>query len=236
MIDIQTFNKSTDDFDKREGRTNFFTLAKNLIDSGFEIEGLLLILTTWNFAIFRYAVKQFDINNFKKTLGMLKRNFDKLNGQNFRTINFDDYKSDIQTIYNSLSKIKGVEFTGAPKLMHLKNPDVFVMWDAYIRGEKPKKYYDKLDTFKNGTFEFKKYSKDFDGYFGFIKDMQDKFKHLNLDGQKSLAKAVDEFNYVNITLAIQGMEKNYKRTKRINKQRPANNIAFKAQLSQKKRH
>ncbi len=191
MIDIQIFNKSIDDFDKLEGRTNFFTLAKNLIDSGFETEGLLLILTTWNFAIFRYAVKQFDIDNFKKTLETLKKYFDKFSGKNFQTINFNQYKSDIQVIYNSLSKIKGVEFTGAPKLMHLKNPEVFVMWDAYIRGEKPKKYYEQLDVFKNGIYKFKKYSKDFNGYFDFLIDMQDKFKHINLNGQKSLAKAID---------------------------------------------
>jgi hypothetical protein len=214
MIDIQIFNKTTDDFDKREGRTNFFILAQNLINSGFETEGLLLILTTWNFAIFRYAVKQFDIDKFKTVLETLKPNFDKLNGQDFKTINFDNYKGDIQTIYNSLSEIEGIKFTGAPKLMHLKNPDVFVMWDAYIRGEKPKKHYDQLDTFKDGTFEFKKYPKDFDGYFNFIRDMQDKFKHLNLNRQKSLAKAVDEFNYVNITLPIQEMEKKNKKIKK----------------------
>ncbi len=211
MIDIDIFNKTTDDFDKREGRTNFFTLAKKLIDSGFETEGLLLILTTWNFAIFRYAVKQFDIDNFKTVLETLKPNFNKINGQDFKTINFDNYKNDIRTIYNSLSEIEGIKFTGAPKLMHLKNPNVFVMWDTYIRGEKSKKHYDQLDIFKNGTFEFKKYSKDFDGYFNFLKDMQDKFKHLNLNGQKSLAKAVDEFNYVNITLAIQESEKKNKK-------------------------
>ncbi len=213
MIDIDIFNKTTEDFDKREGRTNFFTLAKNLIDSGFETEGLLLILTTWNFAIFRYAVKQFDIDNFKTVLEKLKLNFDKLKGQDFKTINFDNYKSDIQTIYNSLSEIEGIKFTGAPKLMHLKNPNVFVMWDAYIRGEKSKKHYAQLDAFKNGTFEFKKYSKDFDGYFNFLRDMQDRFKHLNLNGQKSLAKAVDEFNYVHITLAMQELEKKNKKRK-----------------------
>lgn len=214
MIDIDNFNKSTDDFDKREGRTNFFSLAKNLIDSGFETEGLLLILTTWNFAIFRYALKQFDVDNFKDTLVRIRPYFDKLNGQTLRTINLDNYKSDIEIIYNSLSKIKGVEFTGAPKLMHLKNSDVFVMWDSYIRGEKSKKYYDKLDIIKNGTFDYKKYSKDFKGYFDFLKDMQIKYKDLNLSGQKSLAKAIDEFNYVNVTLEIQELEKQNKIDKR----------------------
>ena len=137
MIDIQSFNKSTDEFDQREKRTNFFSLAKNLIDNGFETEGLLLILTTWNFAIFRYAVKTFDIDNFSTTLGNLKQNFDKFIGQDFQSINLDNYKSDIKKIYSDLSKIKCVEYTSTPKLMHLKSPTVFVMWDAYIPGNKP---------------------------------------------------------------------------------------------------
>jgi hypothetical protein len=214
MIDIQIFTNSTDNYSQREGRTNFFTLAKNLIDSGFETEGLLIILTTWNFAIFRYAVKKFDIDNFKKTLETLKPYFNRFNGQNFRTIKLDNFKENLKIIYESLSKIKGIEYTGAPKLMHLKNPDVFVMWDSYIRGEKSRKYYEQLDMFKNGTFEFKKYTKDFDGYFDFLNDMQVKFKHLNFTGQKSLAKAIDEFNYVNITLEIQEIEKNLKRIKK----------------------
>jgi hypothetical protein len=215
MIDIQTFNKAIIEYDKREGRTNFFALAKNLIASGFEVEGLLLILTTWNFAVFRYAVKQFDIDNFRSTLEAVKQNFDKLVGQNIKTINLDSFKNDIQTIYDSLSKIKGIEYTGAPKLMHLRNPDVFVMWDAYIRGEKSLKYYNNLETFKKGVFSYKKYSKAFEGYFEFLKDMQAKFKHLNIEGQKPLAKAIDEFNYVNITLEIQNIEKQ----KRINKKK-----------------
>lgn len=211
MIDVSVFNKSLTDFKEKEGRINFFTMAKNLIDSGFETEGLLLILTTWNFAIFRYALKQFDIDHFKKTLEDIKPNFEKLNGQNFQTIKFDNFESDIRTIYNSLSKIKGVEFTGTPKLMHLKNPDVFVMWDAYIRGEKPKKYYSQLEKIKNEEIIFKKYSKDFDGYFEFLIDMQNKFKNLDfINDNKSLAKAVDEFNYVNITLKIQELEKQNK--------------------------
>jgi hypothetical protein len=213
MVDLRTFTNVTNEFDQKETRTNFFALAKNLIKNGYETEGLLLILTTWNFAVFRYAVKTFDIANFKKTLNNLKPNFDRLQGENFQTIDFESYKQDIEKIYKSLSKIKGVEFTGAPKLMHLKNPMVFVMWDAYIRGQKAKKYYAALKVFNDGTFIYKKYATDFNGYFEFLKDMQVKFKHLRLNGNKSLAKAVDEFNYVNITLAIQDLERQNKRVK-----------------------
>ena len=206
MIDIETFNKSTDFFDKIEKRTNFFTLARNLIDKGFEIEGLILILSTWNFATFRYYTKTFDIENFKLTLDAIKPNFEKLKEQTFETINLDKYKKEIETIFNSLSVIDGISYTGSPKLMHLINPNLFVMWDAYIRGEKSKKYYNQIDIYKCKKLVFKKYKKTFDGYFEFLKDMQ-QYKYSNLNKNKSLAKAVDECNYVNITLEIQKMEK-----------------------------
>jgi hypothetical protein len=219
MIDLKTFIKSTNEFDKREKRTNFFSLAQNLIASGFDTEGMLLVLSTWNFARFRFVVKEFDVDNFKRELENLRQMFDVLIGQYFQTVNFDKYKTNIQTIYNSLSKIKGVEFTGAPKLMQLKNPNVFVMWDRYIRGEKPKKHYGRLAAFKDGTFEYRKYPKDFSGYFQFLKDMQNRYKHLNLVGQKTLAKAVDEFNYVNITLPMQDIERRKRKTNAVKKRR-----------------
>lgn len=205
MIEIQSFNRAVNEFNK-EGRTDFFKLAQKLIKSDFEIEGLLLILATWNFAKFRYAIKKFDIDHFIKTVDGLRANFNSFDGKDFASINFDAHKSDIEAIFNGLSAIKGIEYTGAPKLMHLKNPDVFVMWDSFIRGDKPKKYYQDLEVFKNGTYEYKKYQRSFEGYFTFLKDMQDKFQNLAPYLEKSsppLAKAVDEFNYVNITLPLQ---------------------------------
>jgi len=68
-------------------------------------------------------------------------------------------KVTFKIIYDSLSKIKVIEYTGAPKLMHLKNPDVFVMWDNYIRGEKSRKYYDNLICLKMVLFISEKYTK-----------------------------------------------------------------------------
>jgi len=96
--------------------------------------------------------------------------------------------------------------------MHLKNRCVFVMWDGYIKGEKAKKYYDELEIVKNGKWKIKKYKNNPKDYFQFLKDMQEKFKDINFKSiEKTFAKAIDEFNYVNITLPIQNMEKNKKR-------------------------
>lgn len=202
------------EFDRREGRTDFFKLARNLIKNDFEIEGYLLILATWNFASFRYAVKEFDIDSFTDTMQYLGKYFDSIQDQTIKTINLVDYKDDIKIIFDTLSNIKGISYTGAPKIMHLKNPAIFIMWDTYIRGEKPKKFYDYLEIKSSGYWTYKKYLKNHDGYFNFLLDMQVKFKDVEFNqSNKTMAKAIDEFNYVNITLPIQSLEKEIRNTK-----------------------
>lgn len=216
MISQKHFEESVNKFDDLEMRTDFFRLAQNLILGGFEKEGLLLILSTWNFASFRYAVKKFEIVEFERILKSLKQHFKSFENKQLQTLDIDLYSNEIKIIFNSLSKIKGIEFTGASKLMHLINPDVFVMWDGYIRGEKPQKYYKELLVFKNGDFKYKKYEKSGAGYVLFLKDMKEKFKHLHPPKNKSLAKSIDEFNYVNITLEYQKIEKTIKLNKKNN--------------------
>lgn len=208
MITQTTFNQTVKQFDKQEKRTDFFALASNLIRGRFEIEAYVLLLATWNFARFRYAVKQFDLNSFSRTVKRLNKQFSLLKNQSIDSVDLSKHKKPIVAIFKTLSTIKGVEFTGAPKLMHLKNPKLFVMWDDYIRGERPKKYYDKLNVVKNGIWTYERYPKNPDGYVRFLKDMQCRFGHLKSPSNlKTLAKAIDEFNYVSITLPIQKMEK-----------------------------
>ena len=212
MITDEEFTKATKEFNDIEKRGSFYNMAIDLINNNFEVEAYFLILATWNFARFRYAINSFDINGFKKKVKELNPYFNQLKNEDFRTINFDEYKEDIKKIFVTLSSIKGVEFTGASKIMHLKNRSVFVMWDGYIKGEKTKKYYNELKIVKNGYWNIKKYQNDPENYFQFLKDMQERFKGVNFQSnEKTFAKAIDEFNYVNITLPIQNMEKNNKK-------------------------
>lgn len=208
MITQEEFDKAISQFDKVEGRQNFYDMAVGLFNSGFEIEAYFLILATWNFASFRYAVKGFDFDGFKKRIMGLNPHFGKLQNQEFRTINFDRYAEDIKTIYDDLSSMRGVGHTGASKIMHLKNRNVFIMWDGYIKGAKPRKYYSELEIVKKGSWKIKKYGNKARDYLQFLKDMQELFKGITFhDNEKTFAKAVDEFNYVNITLPIQGQRK-----------------------------
>jgi hypothetical protein len=209
MITNEEFTKATTEFNDIEKRGSFYNMAINLIKNNFEMEAYFLILATWNFARFRYAVNDFDIKGFEEKIKELNPLFNKLKYEDFRTIDFDKYKEDIKEIFGTLSSIKGVEFTGASKIMHLKNRSVFVMWDGYIKGEKTKKYYNELKIVKNGNWEIKRYQNKPEDYFQFLKDMKERFKDINFQSneKKTFAKAIDEFNYVNITLPIQNMEK-----------------------------
>lgn len=208
MITDKDLAKATKKFNAIEKRGSFYNMAIDLINNNFEMEAYLLILATWNFARFRFAANDFDINGFKEKIKKVNPYFNRLKDEDFRTINFDKYKEDIKKIFITLSSIKGAEFTGASKIMHLKNRSVFVMWDGYIKGEKAKKHYNKLKIVKNGDWEVKKYRNDPEDYFQFLKDMQKRFKDINfLSNEKTFAKVIDEFNYVNITLPIQNMEK-----------------------------
>ena len=225
MIKENKFNESISKFDLMEKRGSFYKMAIDLLNRNFEMEAYFLILATWNFAVFRYALKDFDINDFREKIKELNLYFEKLKIEDFRTINFEKYREDIKKIYDTISSIGGVKYTGASKIMHLKNRNVFVMWDGYIKGNKPMRYYNKLEIVKNGDLEVKKYKNDAADYIQFLKDMQKTFKYINFrNDKKSFAKAVDEFNYVNITLPIQEMEKKEKQEKKNKRNQVSNGV------------
>jgi len=188
MINKEEFKENLKKFDQLENRGSYYPMFHKMIEKGFETEAFLFILSTWNFATFRYAMKDFDLNGFKKIVENLKPYFEKFKGKSIETIDFDDYKNDIQHIFQELSNIKGIQYTGASKLMHLTIPEVFVMWDAYIR---------KVWGFKEGKS---------DDYFNFLKKMQEEFKTFENSKDRTLAKLIDEYNYVKYTLPA--LEKN----------------------------
>lgn len=184
-------NQKLERFTKKSLRGDLYPMFLNLMKKGFEIEAFLLILSTWNFARFRYVMRSFNLDKFKKIVKNLEPLFKKFKRSNFKTINFDKYKTEIKKIFRTLSVIKGIEKTGAPKLMHLKVPKVFVMWDSYIR----LRY-----GFKKGNA---------DDYFNFLKLMQEKFRDIRVQrSDRTLAKLIDEHNIITITEpALKGSKK-----------------------------
>jgi hypothetical protein len=214
-MDYNEIVAACEEFRAVEGRADFYPLAMNLLKQGLDVEAYILILATWNFANFRYFVKDFDVKEFKTRVEDLNKCFAALRDEDFSTIKFEAYSNEIVTIFDQLASIKGVFFTGASKLMHLKNPRVFVMWDSYISGQKPKKNYEALEAIKSADFTFKKYPRDGHGYLGFLQDRQSFFKNIAWDiADPTLAKAIDEWNYVKITLPLQQLEKDASKRKK----------------------
>lgn len=164
-------------FNEKELRCDFYPMFLNLMDKGCQIEAYMFILSTWNFARFRYAMKKFNLGSFHDKIKQLEPLFKKMQHEDFAAIDFDRYAIEIKTIFKTLARIKGIEITGAPKLMHLKLPKVFVMWDSYIR---------KALGYKKGSAY---------DYICFLKEMQKKFCNCNAPSNKTLAKAIDEYNF-----------------------------------------
>ena len=214
MITTIKFKSTIANFPILEKRGSFYDMATNLLNKKFEIEAYVLILATWNFAYFRYGVKNFDINNFKKKIKELEPCFDKLDNEECRTIDIDRHKETIKTIYDALAAFEGVGATGASKIMHLRNRNLFIMWDRFIRGDEAKSYYDNLDTIAEGYPAKAKYGNNGYDYCLFLKDMQETFRNVVFDNEnKTFAKAIDEYNYISITLKIQAAKKEEEKKK-----------------------
>ena len=62
-ITKKDFKNALKEFNRIEDRGEFWYRARNLLLAGYEVEAYVLILATWNFAGFRYLVKDFDIKN-----------------------------------------------------------------------------------------------------------------------------------------------------------------------------
>lgn len=169
-------------FTEKEVRWDYYPMFQKLMDKGCEIEAFMFILSTWNFARFRYVMRDFDLDAFTDTIKKLNHSFQKIQHEDFKTINLNKYADDIKHIFKSLADFKGIEATGAPKLMHLKLPKVFVMWDSYIR---------KAYGYKKGNAE---------DYIAFLKDMQKRFADSKINSSRTLAKLIDEHNYTKFTM------------------------------------
>lgn len=189
-INKKEFNKIRNDFEKLEKRGSLYPVFLKMISDDYLYESFIFILSTWNFASFRYAMRDFNFIKFERLVKRLKKHFRVFSHKNFKDLNFQNYKKEIGYIFDSLSDIKGIKSTGAPKLMHLACPKVFVMWDGYIR-----KYYNFRKDDKND-------------YINFLSLMQKLFSKINFNSKKiTFAKAIDEYNYRKITIPALAKQK-----------------------------
>ncbi len=205
MTDAE-FERAMRQFEGADDESGFLELADGLLKNGFEIEGCILLMATWNSGTFRYEAKDFSTPKFREVMNNLRGTFAKLEGTDFRSIDFECFRHEICDIFNALAVLPGIKATGAAKIMHLKNPKTFVMWDSYIRGDNVRRWYEQLPIVKNGFWPIKKYQGG-SGYVNFLKDMQVRFGNITFSrSDKSFARAIDEFNFYKVTRPIQKME------------------------------
>lgn len=167
-------------YNLEDSRDQLWGRAQCMIKKGFEVESYILILSTWNFARFRFIVKTFKIEKFLEAIQKTNPVFERIKNKRFEELDFrnEDTMLDIKFIYTELKKI--AEQTGATKIMALKNSNLFVMWDTEIR---------KMYKIGDGASA--------EDYLEFLKKMQYLFSDIKIkDKKKTLAKAIDEYNYV----------------------------------------
>ena len=174
-------------FRKEEGRYSFYDMAHALMQKGFKTEGRLLLLAGWNGAWFSKVARDFKIEEFEDLMDNCEPLFAKLNGKKLEDLNISEVESGIKGIYEKLANCNAIKYTGASKLMSLEIPELFVMWDMAIR----ERYGIRGQDSKN--------------YIEFLNRVKDATKDVVWGGDKTgvpLAKAIDEYNYVTITLGI----------------------------------
>ena len=182
-MDEETLKQASKEYRKVEGRSGFYDVAVEIADA-HPLQASIIILATWNVGRFRfYASDSQTLINLKKAIEECKPLFDRVKEKDFRKVDFNEIQDVVKQIYATLSEVEVVKYTGASKVMHLLNRDLFVMWDRDTREE------------------YGYYIADEDNYLNFLKEMQEKFKNVEWNiPDKTFAKAIDEYNQVTITI------------------------------------
>ncbi len=177
--EIEEVSKRVDNHDNFRGEVWF--RCENLLKEGYKFEAYSLLLATWNFARFRFYMKTFDVNLFKKLITKEETLYKVIETLKFQTVDFTNeaVAAIIKKLYEQYREINGIEITGAAKLMALRKPDLLVMWDSGIR---------EVYGFKGkGTPE---------DYLEFLIKVQKRFKHIDWKSKvKPIGKVIDEYNF-----------------------------------------
>jgi len=196
MISQKEFEKKCSEFNIIEPRWGVYDRSLNLIANNYRTEGALLLNAVWNIATFRYYSNKFDVASFDDAISKVYPIIQGID-KKFENADFKKLEPEINKTYTPLSNIGGVDYTGATKIMHLFKPDLFVLWDQYIR----EKYLGK--TKQNSVND----------YIMFLEKMQKEFGHLKAPDGKTLPKAIDEYNYV--VISVPAVDKAKKDRKKI---------------------
>jgi len=196
-LNVETLKKACQEYKRIEGRASFYDVAIEIVDE-FPLQASIIILAVWNTGRFRFmASDSQNLIDLKNAIVGSAPLFESVKEKDFRTVKFDEIKDTVKRIYSMLSKVLGVEYTGASKVMHLLNRNLFVMWD------------------KDTREEYGYYIADENDYFDFQKKMQEKFGGIEWRmASKTLTKAIDEYNQVNIAIPKKEQRKKQRKARK----------------------
>jgi hypothetical protein len=181
------------------------------------LAGSIAILLSWNIMMLRRLPYEERAKLGKDILDAYESSRDKLDevkGKKLYSLNLNDGKmtKNIKEILSEFSSKKTIGKTGASKVLHLLNPDVFMMWDNKIM----KEYHKEHRKHKRGTpecyLEFLRQSQQIIGDILSRKKEEelwnDHLKFLDKDVvnlmntlsfRESMTKMLDECNYIRLT-------------------------------------
>lgn len=179
----ETLRKACEEYKRHEGRASYYDVAVEIVDT-YPLQASIIILAVWNVGRFRfYASDSQTLIDLRNAIEKCKPLFDRLERKDFKTIDFDEVQDIVKEVYATLSEVEVVKYTGASKIMHLLNRDLFIMWD------------------KDTREEYGYYIADENDYLNFLKAMQEKFENVEWNmPNKTFAKAIDEYNQATISI------------------------------------
>lgn len=182
MMNEQDLQRAGVEYERLYGIGEFYALAREIIQD-HPLQASVIILATWNTPRFRYITNNAqNLIDLKTSIEECKEWFQKMAAEEFQTVDFDKIGDYVKKIYSSLSKVKGAEYTGASKIMHLFNPRLFLIWDAAMR--------EHYGYFGSNTQH----------YLDYHKRIQAEVKAIKWNArEKTLPKAIDEYHYLTIT-------------------------------------
>jgi hypothetical protein len=149
----------------------------NKLETKEHVKGIIKIfLIQWGMMGGTVNRKDLDWEQLAKQIRSSKEAFRKLQGKSLLDIDLDDegVKDAIKRTYEA-AKIKHIGPTAISKILHLLNPEIYVMWDEEIRKKYKKKY---------------KITKNAEGYLNFLNRMQVEVKEAL--GERAKEKGCSE--------------------------------------------
>jgi exonuclease I len=222
LRDPEKFLKYCKEFHEIEPRNMAYAAAWGIIsrdpdDIGCIRVGSITILSSWNAMNImrrpyeeRAGLDKDVLNAYKNSRDKL----DKIKGKKLYSLDLNDEKiaENIKEIFSEFSSRKTIGKTGASKVLHLLNPDVFMMWDDKIM----KEYHKEHKNHKRGTpecyLEFLRQSQQIIGDILSKREEEELWnEHLKfldkdivnlmnaLSFRESMTKMLDECNYIRFT-------------------------------------